>query len=335
MPDAATAPAIQPHTPPAAIELPSPPETDRKSLSKETFIAMLAATGIAVYLFLRYALQVPVQQAQWALWVVLFFGGLPLRVDLARNVVKGEFGSDFLAGMSIVVSALLGQHLAGSIVVLMLSGGTALEQYAMRRASAVLGALAKRMPSVVHRKDPDGSTEEIRLDDVQIDYRLVVFPHEICPPMASSSKVRARWTSRISPANHTRCRRLSARKFYPVPVNGEAVLVISLQSCRFIPRYAKIMPVSCRRPRPTGRTCAAWPTASAPGIRVGSLSPSRWRAGSSETIQTVAVVLVIATPCPLLWRSPLPSLVPSRWRPAAPSSSRTQPSWSRYRSAER
>ncbi len=51
-----------------------------------------------------------------------------------------EFGSDLLAGLSIVTSAVIGEYLAGSIVVLMLSGGTALEQYATRRASAVLGA---------------------------------------------------------------------------------------------------------------------------------------------------------------------------------------------------
>jgi len=47
---------------------------------------------------------------------------------------------------------LLHEYLAGSLVVLMLSGGAALEHYAVRKASSVLEALAKRMPSVAHRK---------------------------------------------------------------------------------------------------------------------------------------------------------------------------------------
>ena len=57
-----------------------------------------------------------------------------------------QFGSDLLAGISIVTSAILGEYLAGSLVVLMLSGGEALEAYATRSASSVLQALARRMP---------------------------------------------------------------------------------------------------------------------------------------------------------------------------------------------
>ena len=82
----------------------------------------------------------------------LAIGGLPLLYDLLRKLLKREFGSDLLGGISIVTSVLLGEYLAGSIIVLMLSGGEALESYAVRSASSVLAALAKRMPSVAHRK---------------------------------------------------------------------------------------------------------------------------------------------------------------------------------------
>ena len=72
--------------------------------------------------------------------------------DLLRKLLKREFGSDLLGGISIVTSLLLGEFLAGSIIVLMLAGGEALENYALRSASSVLAALAKRMPSIAHRK---------------------------------------------------------------------------------------------------------------------------------------------------------------------------------------
>ena len=42
-----------------------------------------------------------------------------------------------------MTAILMGEYLVGAVVVLMLSGGTALEQYATRRASSVLNALAK------------------------------------------------------------------------------------------------------------------------------------------------------------------------------------------------
>src|SRR2546429_8911241 len=120
--------------------------------SKETYIALLAALGVASYLIGRYLVHATVSACQWPLFVVLLAGGGPLIFDLLRKLAVAEFGSDLLAGLSILTSAVLGEYLAGSIVVLMLSGGAALEQYATRRASAVLGALAKRIPNLAHRR---------------------------------------------------------------------------------------------------------------------------------------------------------------------------------------
>ncbi len=94
--------------------------------------------------------------------------------------MRCQFGSDLLAGISIVTSGLLGEYLAGSLVVLMRSGGEALEAYAVRSASSVLEALARRMPSRAHRKW-GGALADFPLDAVAIGDELVVLPHEICP----------------------------------------------------------------------------------------------------------------------------------------------------------
>src|ERR1700751_3296708 len=93
---------------------------------------------------------------------------------------RWEFSSDLLAGISIVTSVLLGEYLAGTLVVLMLSGGQALENYAVRRASFALEALARRMPSLTHRRI-EGVMGDIPLTDVAVVDSLVVFPHETCP----------------------------------------------------------------------------------------------------------------------------------------------------------
>jgi cation transport ATPase len=136
--------------------------------------------GIGAYLVVRYALRAPFTQCRWILIAVLIVGGAPLVIGLVRKLFAREFGSDLLAGMSIVTSALLGEYLAGSIVVLMLSGGTALEEYATRRASSVLGALAKRMPRNAHRKRA-GQVLDVDVSEIQVGEQLVVFPHEVCP----------------------------------------------------------------------------------------------------------------------------------------------------------
>jgi cation transport ATPase len=120
--------------------------------TKPNKIALLTIAGILLHLFLRYFLNFPRIAWQVPLIVVLIIGGVPLLVTLTQKLFAREFGSDHLAGISIITSAILGEYLVAAIVILMLSGGTALEVFASRRASSVLDALAKRMPQVAHRK---------------------------------------------------------------------------------------------------------------------------------------------------------------------------------------
>jgi hypothetical protein len=115
-------------------------------------IAPIAITGIAIHLLLRFAFGAAPQVFLVPLYVVLLLGGLPLLFGLIRRIVARNFGSDLLAGVSILTSVLQGEYLVGTIVVLMLSGGTALEQYTSRRASRILDTLANRMPQTTHRK---------------------------------------------------------------------------------------------------------------------------------------------------------------------------------------
>src|SRR5512140_3166297 len=147
---------------------------------RTTVIAALALTAIVVHLALRFGFQMAPRIHRIPLLFILIVGGLPLLIDLLRKVLKGQFGSDLLGGISVVTSVLLGEYLAGSIIVLMLSGGEALESYALRSASSVLTALAKRMPSIAHRKRA-AETQDIALAEIEVGDALVIYPHEICP----------------------------------------------------------------------------------------------------------------------------------------------------------
>src|SRR5579872_2502442 len=107
--------------------------------SKEGVIAAVALAAIGCHLILRYGFHTagtvfgfPSQE------LPLLFAlacGTPLLVGLAVKLARLDFSSDLLAGISIVTSVILGQYLAGAVVVLMLAGGQALEAYAVRRAS--------------------------------------------------------------------------------------------------------------------------------------------------------------------------------------------------------
>ena len=143
----------------------------------------------------------------WPWWLAAF----PLVAGLVIRLVRFEFSSDLLAGISIVTSVVLGEYLAGTLVVLMLSGGQALEAYAVRRASSALppspdGCLRKRTASRMERSARFGWT---RLQSATCSSSFRTRPVRSMP---SWWKGIARWTNRTSPANRMFCPRSWGRR---------------------------------------------------------------------------------------------------------------------------
>jgi cation transport ATPase len=140
---------------------------------RTTVIAVVAVAAISVHLLLRFALRARAAAYDIPLLVTLTIGGIPLVYELLKKLLRREFGSDLLGGISIVTSVIMGEYLAGSIIVLMLAGGEALESYALRSASSVLAALAKRMPSIAHRKT-NSKIVDVALHEVAVGDTLAV-----------------------------------------------------------------------------------------------------------------------------------------------------------------
>ncbi|MDP2389131.1 MAG: heavy metal translocating P-type ATPase, partial [Acidobacteriota bacterium] len=143
--------------------------TNRRSTSA---IAAACVVAISLHLLLKYGQLASAAAADLPLLAAIILGGAPLLYDLFRKFLRREFGADLLGGISILTSLWLGEYLAGSIIVLMLAGGAALESYALRSASSVLDALARRVPLVAHRRT-DGATTDVALGDIAVGDTLV------------------------------------------------------------------------------------------------------------------------------------------------------------------
>lgn len=275
---------------------------------KEAIIAVLAILGIVLHLILRYAVKTKTGFYGYPLYefpliATLLFGGIPLVLDLLIKMFRREFGSDLLAGISMVTSILLQEYLAGSLVVLMLSGGEALEAYAVRSASSVLEALSKRMPSTAHRKN-NSKVADIALDDVAIGDILIVFPHEICPVDGTVVDGRGVMDESYLTGEPYMMSKTPGSKVLSGSVNGETAMTIRAEKLAVDSRYAKIMQVmresEQQRPRlrRLGDQLGAYYTPIAVAIALAA-----W-AISGEAVRFLAV-LVVATPCPLLIAIPV------------------------------
>jgi len=270
---------------------------------RTTVIAVFSAIAVLVHLLLRFALHTSPAISQIPLLAALVFGGIPLVYELAKNLLRREFGSDLLAGISIITSVLLNEYLAGAIVVLMLSGGEALENYALRNASSVLRALAKRMPAIAHRKR-DSVITDVALDDIAVGDTLVVYPHDISPVDATVIEGNGVMNEAFLTGEPFEIKKAPGSAVISGAVNGESALTIKATHRAVDSRYAKIIEVMREseqnqpKLRRLGDQLGAIYTPFAVSIAVLT-----WVI-SGEAVRFLAV-LVIATPCPLLIAIPV------------------------------
>ena len=272
-------------------------------VTRDTWIVLLSAIGIGAHLCLRFLIHLETWISNIPLYAAIALGGAPLLWGLTRRLWHREFGSDLLAGLSILTAVLTGQYLVATIIVLMLSGGTALESYATDRAKSVLSALGKRTPTIAHRKT-DAGPRDISLDQIKIGDTLVILPNEIAPVDGTVVEGRGRMDESFLTGEPFEISKTSGSLVLSGALNGEEALVMVASKLPAESRHAKILEAlqqaETNRPhlRRLADTLGAWYTPFAVAIAAGA-----WLV-SGDPLRFLAVI-VIATPCPLLIAIPV------------------------------
>lgn len=279
------------------------PLKDRLINRYQLWIVLLAIVAIVIHLVFRLFFEKPESLINLPLYVALAFGGTPLLVQLSVKLIRREFGSDLLAGISIVTAILLGEYLAGTLVVLMLSGGETIEAYAVRSASGVLQALANRMPAVAHQKI-GSEIKDVSLDQIRIGDTLIVFPHEVCPIDGTVLTGHGVMDESYLTGEPYMMSKTPGSAVLSGAVNGEAAFTIRADKRVENSRYAQIMRVMevSQQQRPRIRRLGDQLGAVYTPVAV-ALAVAAWLA-SGDAVRFLAV-LVVATPCPLLIAIPV------------------------------
>lgn len=116
--------------------------------------------------------------------VVSIAEALPLLWEMWQDLRLGKYGIDILAVTAIVASVLLGQYWAALVVVLMLTGGKSLEDYAENRAKSELNALLDRAPRTA-RVIRKGKTVEVAVSEIHVGEKLIIKAGEVVPTDAT------------------------------------------------------------------------------------------------------------------------------------------------------
>ncbi len=245
----------------------------------------------------------PPTAAQLPLVLMLLLGGAPLLAGLFGKLLAGTFGADLLAGMAIITSVCLGEWLAGVLVVLMLSGGEALESRAVARAGSVLEALARRMPTLAHRRGT-GAILDVPLGEVRVGDVIVVLPHETCPVDGVVVAGHGSMDESYLTGEPWRMQKAPGSAVLSGAVNGQGALDVRTEAIAADSRYAKIVDVlrQSETHRPRLRRMADSLGALYTPLALAVAGAAWWASGDATRF---LAVLVVATPCPLLIAIPV------------------------------
>lgn len=141
------------------------------------FLSTLAIGIIALVLEFGF------HQDRLAFWLVAIIGGImtiSMLIGMIETLRSGKYGVDILAITAIVATLLVGEYWASLMVLIMLTGGDSLEDYASHQASRELRSLLDNSPQIAHRIDGEELTE-VSVEEVQVGDLILVKPGELVP----------------------------------------------------------------------------------------------------------------------------------------------------------
>lgn len=243
-----------------------------------------------------------------AQWVISGFALIVAAMqawDMIKNLIGGQWGIDALAIMAIIATVSVGEFWASLVIVLMLSGGEALEDFAEGRARRELGALLDRSPRFAHRLVGEaGEIEEIAVSEVAVGDRLLVRPSEVVPVDGTLESDAGTLDESSLTGESMPVERTKGDELLSGSLNGEVAVVIVATAIAADSQYQRIVALvadaaESRAPlvRLADRYAVPFTAAS---LAIAGLA---WLITGDPV--RFAEVLVVATPCPLLIAAPV------------------------------
>ncbi len=237
------------------------------------------------------------------LLVTLLLGSLPLFFEIAQSIIRRQFGVDLIALVAIASSLAFGEYLAGTVILLMLSGGEALESFAIRRARRDLTKLLERAPVRAHKKEGetihDIPVEQIRVGDILVVRRGDSVPVDGIVVQGSSMVDESALTGEALPIAKS-----VGAEVMSGSISKDGVLEIRAVRVSRESKYQRIVTLVREaedKKAPFVRLAdrySVWFTAITFVIAL-----SAWIL-SGDPVRALAV-LVVATPCPLILATPI------------------------------
>lgn len=240
--------------------------------------------------------------ARVLLTVALILVGAPLVWRTARGLLQGRFAADVVASLAIITAIILGEPIPGLVVVVMLTGGEALERYAEGRASRAVRDLEAAAPRTAHRVGE--TVEDVPVELVRPGDLLLIRPGEIIPCDGVVTDGQSHLDTSSLTGEPVPVLAVAGTLLQSGMLNQEGALTMCVSTVAAESQYARIVELvrsaqASKAPiQRAADRAAVWFTPAT--LMVCAIA---WLA--SQDAGRVLAVLVVATPCPLILATPV------------------------------
>ncbi len=272
----------------------------RKLSHKQSLMVIIAIALLAVIL------QFVLGQAWLAQILVSLVGAvmaMTMFIEMIGTLRSGKYGVDLLAILAVVSSLLFSEYWAAMVILVMLTGGDALKDYASKKANTELKALLDNSPQVAHRLHGE-KLEDIAVNQVQVDDKLVIKPGELVPVdgfivEGSSNFDESSLTGESQPVNKDFNDELMSGS-----VNGDAVVTMQASQVAANSKYQQLIKLVKKAEATPARFVRMADRYAVP-FTIVAIAIAVVAAVISKSPSRIAQVLVVASPCPLILAAPV------------------------------
>lgn len=271
--------------------------------SKRYPIPAFAIVGLIFGLVTHYVFNSQ-EIGHWIWFVTLVIGGIPIIFGTVKGIFHRHFASDIVAMLAILTAIMTNNAFPGVIIVIMQSGGKSLEDYAYRRATTSLDELLTRSPKVAHRKKNQEEIEDIEVAKIRTGDILVIRPGDLIPVDGTIVSGNAQIDeSSVTGEPFSKSKSLG-EEVLSGTVNAGNIFEIEAIRPSEESQYSKIVKLvkkAKEEKAPIQRLADKYAIWFTPLTLV--MCGFGWL--FTNNVDTVLSVLVVATPCPLIFATPV------------------------------
>jgi heavy metal translocating P-type ATPase len=261
-------------------------------------VVVAGVTGIILQIFGQVTL------AKWILSIFALAVALKLGWGMIETLKTGKYGIDILAFVAIVSTVVIGEYWAATVIVLMLTGGEALEDFAEHRATRELTELLKRAPQTAHLKKEDGTLKDVPISEVKKGDVLVVKPSEVIPVDGTLQDEHALLDESSLTGESLPVEKKMNDELMSGAINSENAITIKATQTAEKSQYQQIINLVKTASESEAKFVRLADRYAIPFTLIAFVIAGAAWAVSGEALR-FAQVLVVATPCPLLLGAPI------------------------------